>query len=324
MSTLPSSCQQTLGMLVWNTCNARCAHCGPESGPKDRTTIAHEKVVDLIREASRIYDPGWCLSLSGGEIFIYYDRLREYVRLAHEGKGYSTLITNCFWATSIERAIKMLEPLMVYDLRVLGVSADQLHAKYVPYDRLRNALRAARDLGLRVHVRCVATRSSRIASVLEELQDAAPWFTNFMEMPLIPDGRGISVPLDELFLQSRLPTGKCPAASLTLNPSGRAMVCCNGAGEFPALQIGDIEHNTLAELQYAYATDPLLGVLVSEGPAALREYMDVDDRQAIENKQYVGNYIPGVLSRRVNSVPIFLPTIHGQICGEPESCHVAT
>src|ERR1700680_5314912 len=98
MATLPSSCQQTLGMLVWNTCNARCAHCGPESGPKDRTTLAHEKVIELISEASRIYDPGWCLSLSGGEIFIYYDRLREYVRLAYEGKGYSTLITNCFWA----------------------------------------------------------------------------------------------------------------------------------------------------------------------------------------------------------------------------------
>lgn len=284
---IPSSSQRVLGVLAWNTCNARCAHCGPESSIEDRTSNDHDRLLELIEEAGKIYGKDWCLSLSGGEIFLYYDKLLQYTELAHKHSGYTTLITNCFWATSVEKAIELLRPLAANDLRMLGVSADTFHAPYIPYARVRNALIAAKKLNIPAHIRSVATKSARLWEVLKNIEDGQIWFTNFMEMPLIPDGRGRELPESDLFLQDTMPTGRCPAASLTIDPSGEAMTCCNGAGKCSALKLGSVKEKSLSELEYRFASDPLIGYLRQKGPAGLREYMDEDCVQEIDGKKYV-------------------------------------
>ena len=254
------------------------------SGPKDKTGISHEKTLDLIREAGHIYKPGWCLSLSGGEIFLYYDRLLEYVSLAQSLGGYTTLITNGYWATSVEVAVEKLKPLKEADLRLLGLSADRFHEPYVPLQRIKNAIVAAAEIGIAVQLRSVASRSGRLSNVLSDIEDVRPWFVQFMEMPLVPDGRARDIDESELFLQDGIPGGKCPAASLTLNPSGDAMVCCNGGGSYEPLQLGNVRDNSLRDFEYKFATDPTLLLLRNVGPKAALRYLPDHERRRLESK----------------------------------------
>lgn len=279
--------EDCLSLLIWNTCNARCAHCGPMSGPKDKTGITHEKTLDLIREAGHLYHRGWCLSLSGGEIFLHYDRLLEYASLAQSLGGYTTLITNGYWATSVAVAEEKLRPLKAADLRLLGLSADRFHEPYIPLQRIKNAITAANEIGIPVQLRSVASRSGRLSDVLKGIEDAHPWFVQFMEMPLIPDGRARDIDESELFLKDEIPGGACPAASLTLNPSGDAMVCCNGGGSYEPLQLGNIRNYSLRDLEYRFATDPTLLFLRNVGPKAVLEHLPKHERERLESKRYV-------------------------------------
>jgi hypothetical protein len=257
------------------------------SGPRDLTGITHEKALGLIRDAAQLYKRGWCLSLSGGEIFLYYDRLLEYVSLAHSLGGYTTLITNGFWATSVELAKEKLLPLKIADLRILGLSADRFHEPYIPLQRIKNAIIAANEIGIAVQLRSVASRSGRLSDVLRSIEDANPWFVQFMEMPLVPDGRARDIDESELFLKDKIPNGKCPAASLTLNPSGDAMVCCNGGGSYEPLQVGNIREYSLKDLEYRFATDPTLLFLRNAGPKAALGHLPEHERQRLESKRYV-------------------------------------
>ena len=287
MAIIPIRTEETLSILVWNTCTAFCDHCGPESSPKDKSSVPHERVLSLIKEAGEIYNPNWCLTLSGGEIFVHYDRLLEYTAAAQNNSGYTTLITNCFWATSVEKAEELLNPLIENDLRVLGVSADHFHTPYISVERVKNAIRAARNLNLTVRLRSVASRSGRLSDILKQIEDINPWFMPVMEMPLVPDGRGNNIPESELFLQDSIPTGKCPAASLTINPSGKAMACCNGGGAYSNLQVGNVEENKLEELEYLFATSPIINYLHNAGPYQCIKYLPQDEQEKVKAKKYV-------------------------------------
>lgn len=280
--------ESTLSVLPWNTCNAKCAHCGPDSRPQDKTSIEHSRVLDLIREAGERYSAPWCLSLSGGEIFLHYERLLEYCTLAKSLGGYTTLITNCFWARSEEVAEKMLKPLVDADLRVLGISFDKFHSPFISPDRVGNAISAAQKLRLRVHVRSVATKNSRLWQTLEQLADYNPWFTDFMEIPCSPAGRAIlEIDAAEFIYLEQYPEGCCPAAGMTINPKGDAMICCNSAGELPGMNVGNVADSSLAELEENFSAWPVLRYLLTHGPAEALRLLPVQDRDDLEERKYV-------------------------------------
>lgn len=279
--------ENVLSLLPWNTCNARCAHCGPESGPKDKTRIKHEHNLFLIEEAGKLYDNDWCLTLSGGEVFLFYDRLLEYVKHTKKHGGYTTLITNCYWAKTEEKAIELLTPLKEADLKVLGISLGHFHKEYIKPEYVRNAIKAAKKLNLACRVRSVASKSGRLSDVLKSIEDANPWFMSVMEMPLVPHGRAASLPKEEFFYMEELPSGLCPAASMTFNPNGKAMVCCNGGGDLAPLQIGDIYEDSLADLEYQFISDPTLNLLRNKGPKECLKYLTIEEVENVKNEKYV-------------------------------------
>lgn len=274
--------------MPWNTCTARCSHCGPESGPKDKTHIPHQRVIELIKEAGNTYSKPWTLSLSGGEIFLYYDRLLEYAQTAKSLGGYTTVITNCFWATSFDKAKELLSPLIDNNLAILGISYDKFHEPYIDTTKIRNAVKAAYSLGLKVHIRSVATKSNRLWQILEKLSDCNLWFTNFMEMTCMPSGRAIlEIDKDELLYEDEFPTGKCPAATMTINPKGDAMICCNGVGELPQMNVGSVYDKNLSDLDKKFTTSALVDFLVRKSPAEAIKFLSQSEQDRLKNQKYV-------------------------------------
>ncbi|MCA9248990.1 MAG: 4Fe-4S cluster-binding domain-containing protein [Planctomycetales bacterium] len=287
MRVVPDTSERCLSILLWNTCNAQCAHCGPLSAPSDKTRNSRELISRLIQEAESLYGPGWTLSLSGGEPFLHFEELTSIIREARSHNGYTTMISNAYWARDFECARQSLLPLVQNGLKILSISADSYHDPYISFDRVVNALRAGESLGLRMTVRCVGSATSSASEIMNRLRTAGVFYVHVMEMPLVREGRGALRPDNEYLLLEHLPEGRCPSASLTIDASSNAMVCCNGGGSDKSLQLGSAVTRTLSDLEYSFASDPVINFLKKSGPAAAIDFLDEQEQSEIRSDRYV-------------------------------------
>jgi len=287
MAKLDIQSEEQLGILLWNKCNAKCKHCSQDSSPISEEIIPNEKIISLIEEAGEIYNSNWCFSASGGEVFLHYDKLLEYIKLVKNKQGYTTLVSNCFWATDVSKTEEMLKPLIENNLRVLAISYDVYHRDFIPIQNIKNVISVAKKNGLQISFKTVASKTSRLSKIIEEIEDTNPWFVRFVEMPLVPSGRASLFSEDEFIYSVDIPDLPCPAASLTINSKGKAMACCNGAGIFKYLQVGDIFIDSLTEIEYKFASDQLINFLRNKGPYGCLKFINETDRHFVLNKKYV-------------------------------------
>src|SRR5262249_8101283 len=97
---------QQIGIEVGRLCNAICEHCISYSGPKNKEKMDPEMLRRVIREAASV---GLAhIELTGGEPFLFLDELEEILRYAKSFGMATGITTNSSWATSPERAMKIL------------------------------------------------------------------------------------------------------------------------------------------------------------------------------------------------------------------------
>lgn len=124
---------RSAGLLLTYRCNAACEfcyyHCSPEKGglmPVETCLAAWRSLKNLAGDAAKVH-------LTGGEPFLYWDRL---VEILSEGKrqklGPVDLVeTNGFWATSESLVEERLDALLILGVQRLKISADPFHQEYV-------------------------------------------------------------------------------------------------------------------------------------------------------------------------------------------------
>lgn len=114
-----------LHLLLTYQCNFECDHCFLWGGP-------HQSGVMTLRDIRRILAQGQELGtvksiyFEGGEPFLYYAVLLQGIREAAQ-MGFSVgIVSNAYWATSLDDAIEWLKPMagLVQDL---SVSSDLFH-----------------------------------------------------------------------------------------------------------------------------------------------------------------------------------------------------
>lgn len=285
MEVDPDPGPNILGILLWNTCNARCAHCMPDSGPKDRTRLSEEQVFRLIDGAARAFDGPWVLALSGGEPFLHRDRLARIIARGAERGASVSVVTNGFWAISDERAREVLKEMADAGLTAMSVSVSSYHFEYVQPERVVRAVRAGRALGLQVTVKAVVSRSSSLRNVFGKLRELEPWNGELaiQQVDLLPAGRASD---RDTIPQPGLPQGPCPASLLTFLPDGRAAPCCNGAGETGGLDLGSADDD-FADVRANYLGNPIVRRLRSEGPIALLDDLPEAEAEDLRVRPFV-------------------------------------
>ncbi|HJW84777.1 MAG TPA: hypothetical protein VJ754_10775, partial [Anaerolineae bacterium] len=101
----------------------------------------------------------------GGEPFLYYGLLLRAVQMASQMGFQVGIVSNAYWATSVEDAIECLKPLagLIQDL---SISSDEYHWSEALSQRARNARAAADQLGIPIGLISIArpqTTSARAA-----------------------------------------------------------------------------------------------------------------------------------------------------------------
>ena len=183
-----------LGIILTEACNIRCSHCLPECEPRRTENLQWAALDRILRDAKRAGSVTK-VAFTGGEPFLVPTVLRQAVALCAELRLGSSVMTNGFWASSVLRAREALQRLP--GLTELGLSTDTFHQDFIPVERIRNAITAGQELGIRCIVRvCVLSHPEEAAErTREQLAGLDKWYTLQIQ-PIQPMGRAVGLKAD--------------------------------------------------------------------------------------------------------------------------------
>lgn len=252
-------------VLLTYQCTFECDHCFVWGSPFQSGTLNMAQIEHILQEAQSLGSVEW-FYLEGGEPFLFYPTFVNSVRKAAEMGFKVGVVTNGYWATSLQDAVEGLRPLagLVADL---SVSSDLFHYSEQMSRQAERMVAAADVLGIPVGVISI-----------EQPAQAAD-IHNTGQIPLGESGvmyRGRAA--EKLAGSVRhypwTEFTSCPEEDLRnpgrvhVDPLGEIHVC-------QGISIGNLFERPLAEIISAYDPDkhPIAGPLLAGGPAQLaRQY----------------------------------------------------
>lgn len=257
-------------ILTTYMCTMSCEHCFVCSSPGSEGTFTPGQITAVLDQTDAL---GTVKSIyfEGGEPFLFYPVLLDGIRQARS-RGYSIgIVTNGYFATSIENARFFLEPLAGLGIADISISDDVFHYENRKENAAQRAFQAAKEMDLpaavlaldpggsapdikgtpREEKRGIVTGGGimfrgRAAGKLSPYADTNKWqkFT--------------SCPYEDLQKPSRL----------HVDAFGNLQIC-------QGISLGNIWKHSLKELVRAYSpsTHPICGSLVKGGPAQLARFL---------------------------------------------------
>lgn len=231
----------TVGISLTNKCTAKCSICCLNSTPESDEVINLEIVERYILSTKNITQIK-AIGFSGGEVFLEYDKLKYLMQVASSVGKVSTIITNCLWATSYDIACEKVKELKECGLSNLGISYDEFHSKYIEIIKIKNVIRAAKDLGIPIEVQVVMTKNSNQEILLSKLgEDVAGLKLSFL--PCFPAGRAKDNIKDEEYVRSFSSAHRYCAKSgiFDVDVKGNIWPCCSVSVQETILKLGNIK-----------------------------------------------------------------------------------
>jgi MoaA/NifB/PqqE/SkfB family radical SAM enzyme len=262
-----------LHLLLTYTCNYECDHCFVWGSPSQTGVMTLAQVRDIYRQARELGTVG-SIYLEGGEPFLYYPIMLQAAREAAALGFQVGIVTNDYWATTVEDAVAWLRPL-VGIVQDLSLSTDLFHYDEMMSAYARNALAAAERLGIPTGT--IVCEMPEGAVDLPAQQQGEPVESG----PIMFKGRAAVSLVDGVERRSWRTFHECPYE--TLDDPGRVHVdhlgylhVCQG------LTMGNLFERPLVEIVTSYdpAAHPVIGPLLAGGPTALVERYGLPHKDA--------------------------------------------
>ena len=250
-----------LHLLLTYQCTFECDHCFVWGSPWQSGVMTLENIRHILQQAQ---DVGSVKSIyfEGGEPFLYYMTMLEGVREAAR-RGFKVgIVSNSYWATSVEDALEWLKPLagLIGDL---SISSDLYHFDDKLSRLAENARVAAEQLGIPLGVISVAQPEA--PSVVES-EGQLP----LGESAVMYRGRAAEKLAARAGRQPWEQFTECPHEDL--REPGRVHVDAFGNLHIcQGISVGNMFRVPLREICQAYDAEshPIIGPLLVGGPAEL-------------------------------------------------------
>ena len=139
---------RSVGILLTYRCNAACADCYENCGPRRRGVMPVEDLRGYLRELRKLGLTGPSLHFAGGEPFYDPRHLMACFEVAKEegmlplGK----LETNALWCKNDAVTRARLTEIARFGLLELMVSSDAFHQEFIPIERVERAVRIGSEV----------------------------------------------------------------------------------------------------------------------------------------------------------------------------------
>jgi MoaA/NifB/PqqE/SkfB family radical SAM enzyme len=250
--------------LLTYRCDLECDHCFVWGGPKARGVFTLEQIRNVLREAEKLSTVNY-VSLEGGEPFLYYPIMMSAIEEASKFGFGVEVLSNCYWASCLDDATEWLRPMATRNVN-LSLSSDLYHAESWQAEEVKNAVKAANSLNMKIGILSVNHPKA--------------------ETPCPSEMEGVKVGLCELMYKGRAAKKlaedadkkpwseltKCPYEDLAnpqrvhIDPLGYVHVC-------QGISIGNAWQKPFSEIieEYNPYENPILEPLIHGGPVALVE-----------------------------------------------------
>ncbi len=141
-----------VGVLLTNKCNARCAHCGQNSGPEEEGVLSTQRLTRFLDAFTKRWGMKPCLAITGGEPMLYPKLTHDVAAICLRYGVRPCLVTNAFWAVSFSTARATAKSLADAGLGHFWIGTGSFHMDFVPVDRVRHLILALHDLDLPYYV----------------------------------------------------------------------------------------------------------------------------------------------------------------------------
>ncbi len=265
---------RNIGFIVTYRCQVACPHCIIEAGPNRKEEMSLNKAFDWIKQVAE-YRDGYVrvLSLTGGEPFYDVNKLRRIATLGERCNLLVSAVTNAFWAKTKDEAVRVLRSIPA--IRMIAISTDVYHQESIPFDRVRNAVSAAKECDIPYNISvCTENENDQgFKDVMADLLDIADQDTINVAVTF-PAGRALKK-LGTMNYQTtnEPPVSACSAGSSPIIfPDGRVVACIGPIIDLPAphpLVLGNLEKNSLEEILEKAEVNPILHSIRIWGPKKL-------------------------------------------------------
>jgi len=244
-------------LLLTYQCTQECDHCFVWSSPNYLETMTFKQVNDLLGEAKKLESVEW-IWFEGGEPFLYYPVMIKGIREA-KALGFKVgVLSNAYWATSLEDALEWLRPFAELGIASLGLSSDYYHGEDSMADRVRYGVQAASQLSIPVGIMATAQMPQKLVGLPGSAST------------LMYRGRAAKKLLEKAPRKPWTELTKCPYEHLDtpervhIDPLGYIHVC-------QGLCIGNAWQQPFSEIIQSYDVNlhPIMKPLFEGGPVAL-------------------------------------------------------
>jgi MoaA/NifB/PqqE/SkfB family radical SAM enzyme len=254
-------------ILLTYSCTYECDHCFVWGSPFQDGTLTLDQIDEILAQAEELRTVEW-IYFEGGEPFLYQPVLIKAVETA-AGAGFKVgLVSNAYWATEVRDALEWLRPLAGL-VQELSVSSDLFHQNDEMDRTARNAVEAAKQLGIPVGEICIAQPTQNNAdSVVGQLPlgESAVQFRGRASEKLV---EGMPLLPWESYTECLCEDFRDPGR-VHLDSLGNVHIC-------QGLSIGNVFKTTLKAMCEAYNPDehPVIGALLAGGPVELVRRYDL-------------------------------------------------
>ena len=243
-----------LHLLLTYQCNFECDHCFVWGSPWQSGTMTLENIRLILKQAQEVGTIEW-IYFEGGEPFLYYVLLVKGVQLAAEMGFKVGIVSNSYWATSVEDAREWLQPFvgLVGDL---SISSDFYHWSELTSQQAKNARSAAEQLGIPIgyiQIRQPESMKSEDGDTTVMYRGRAA-STLVAKAPHRPWRQFTTCPYEDLNDPGRM----------HLDPLGNLQIC-------QGISLGNVFETPLVKIlrDYEPLEHPITGPLLKGGPVEL-------------------------------------------------------
>jgi len=253
--------------LLTYSCTSQCNHCLLYCSPEAPGTFTCQQLREVFDEIQRMGTVD-TVYFEGGEPFLFYPLLLEGVRLAARLGLRAGIVTNAYWATSVEDAEVWLKPIREMGIADFSVSDDEFHQSAGKSSPAKRAFAAAVNLKIPCDTICIEPAP---APPREDVQGKGQPVTGG---GVLFRGRAAEK------LTAGLPRRRCEEMTTCpheeLESPRRLHVDCYGNVHIcQGLSMGNLWETPLSRLvrEYHAPRHPVCGPLLRGGPVALaKEY----------------------------------------------------
>jgi hypothetical protein len=252
-----------LHLLLTYKCTLACDHCFVWGSPWQNGVMTLTEIQNILAQAQENKSIQ-SICFEGGEPFLYYATLLKGIQEVKRCGYSSGIVSNAFWATSLEDAVEVLRPFSGF-LDKLTVSSDLFHWSLPLSQQAENAVAAAERLGI----------ATGMISIARPDRDASAGFP-YTDGKVMYRGRAAAKLVQYSARKPWHEFTSCPHENLRdpgrvhLDPLGILHVC-------QGITIGNLFETSLKEICSSFNPElhPIVGPISRGGPVELVQTYDL-------------------------------------------------